>query len=334
MSTTPAASTAISTTPHTFALPPPQECSFQLRNGLVIRAKHWRSAGPEVTPRDCRRFIAFHGYLDNAGSFDPLLLEQLGPEPVEILALDLAGHGTSSHRTSEDYALWRYIEDADQIVEQLGWQKHAIIGHSMGGAISTLYAGLYESRVTLCVLLDNMGPLSRSVEDQPQHLLEHIADKKNLLTKRIAFHPTVESACQARSHGGAYGIAPEFAELLMPRGLRPAERTSEDGKTMVQGWTWSTDRLLTIRSAQSMSEDYAKAFMTRITCPVIAVMAEGGLFHLKDVLNHRSDWIHKGKLTMTSVPGKHSVHMENAPLVASKIVPWILAQDIGEVAKL
>jgi pimeloyl-ACP methyl ester carboxylesterase len=244
----------------------------------------------------------------------------LGPEPVEILALDLAGHGTSDHRTSEDYALWRYIEDADQIVEQLGWQRHAIIGHSMGGAISTLYAGLFESRylihsiilnlspnvvcferhicnqmltrtlyiyplwfrVTLCVLLDNMGPLTRSVEDQPQHLLEHIADKKNLLTKRSAFHPTVESACQARSQGGAYGIAPEFAELLMPRGLRPAEKTLEDGKTVIQGWTWSTDRLLTIRSAQSMSEAYAKAFMTRITCPVFAVMAEEGLFHLKD----------------------------------------------------
>lgn len=139
-------------------------------------------------------------------------------------------------------------------------------------------------RVTLCVLLDNMGPLTRSVEDQPQHLLEHIADKKNLLTKRSAFHPTIDSACQARSHGGAYGIAPEYAALLMPRGLRPAEKTlEENGKTtVIQGWTWSTDRLLTIRSAQSMSEDYAKAFMTRITCPVFAVMAEEGLFHLKD----------------------------------------------------
>ncbi|KAF9139542.1 hypothetical protein BGX30_007840 [Mortierella sp. GBA39] len=336
MSTTSTASATISQ--HNAALVP-EERSFQLRNGLVIRAKHWRSAAPEVTPRDCRRFIAFHGYLDNAGSFDPLapiLLEQLGPEPVEILALDLAGHGTSDHRTSEDYALWRYIEDADQIVEQLGWQRHAIIGHSMGGAISTLYAGLFVSRVTLCVLLDNMGPLSRSVEDQPQHLLEHIADKKNLLTKRSAFHPTIDSACQARSHGGAYGIAPEYAALLMPRGLRPAEKTlEENGNTsVIQGWTWSTDRLLTIRSAQSMSEDYAKAFMTRITCPVFAVMAEEGLFHLKDLLNHRTGWIQKGKLEVTSVPGKHSVHMENAPLVASKIIPWILAQDVGEVAKL
>jgi hypothetical protein len=65
--------TSATTSPHNtnHAAFAPEERSFQLRNGLVIRAKHWRSTGPEVTPRDCRRFLAFHGYLDNAGSFDP-----------------------------------------------------------------------------------------------------------------------------------------------------------------------------------------------------------------------------------------------------------------------
>ncbi|KAF9134507.1 hypothetical protein BGW39_006772 [Mortierella sp. 14UC] len=264
-------------------------------------------------------------YRGHKARFPELLLEQLGPEPVEILALDLARHGTSDHRTSEDYALCRYIEDADQIVEQLGWQRHAIIAHSLGGATHGAISALYT-------------------EEQPQHQLEHITDKKKLLAKRAAFHPTVESVCESRSHRGAYGIAPELAEFLMPRGLRPAERTLEDGKTVVQGWTWLADRLLTIRSAQSMSEDYAKAFMTRITCPVFAVMAEDGLFHFMDGKKSKiprkkerdgwPDWIHKNKLTLTSVPGKHPVPIEKTPLVASKIVPWILVQDVGEVAKL
>ena len=132
------------------------------------------------------------------------------------------------------------------------------------------------NRVTLCVLLDNFGPLTRDVEDQPQHLLEHIAEKKALTAKRLPIHPTIDSACKARSQGGAYGIQQEYARLLMPRGLRPMERTMEDG-TVVQGWTWTTDRLLTIRSAQSMSEGFAKAFMSRICCPVLCALAEGGL---------------------------------------------------------
>ncbi|KAG0367506.1 hypothetical protein BGZ54_003766 [Gamsiella multidivaricata] len=258
---------------------------------------------------------------------------ELRPEPVEIVALDLAGHGLSSHRTSEDYALWRYAEDADQVVEQLGWQRHAIIGHSMGGAISTIYAGLYESRVTLCVLLDNFGPLTRDVEDQPQHLLEHIKEKRDLITKRLPFHPNIESACRARSQGGAYGIQPEFARVLMARGLKPAERIMEDG-SVAQGWTWTTDRLLTIRSAQSLTEAYSEAFMSRICCPVLAVLAEGGLLGLTEVQNERVKWIHKAKVSVEGVPGNHSVHMENAPLIAEKVCRWILTQDVGEVARL
>ncbi|KAF9997732.1 hypothetical protein BGZ79_008559 [Entomortierella chlamydospora] len=301
------------------------ERSFELRNGLVLSARHWKSGPANVETRDCRRFIAFHGFLDNAGSFDllaPLLLKQLGPEPVEIVALDLAGHGLSDHRTTEDYALWRYVDDADQVVEQLGWQRHAIIGHSMGGAASTIYAGLYDSRVTLCVLLDNFGPITRDVDDQPQHLLEHITQKRGLPKKRLPFHPSIESACKARSQGG---ISEEYARVLMPRGLRPAERTLDDG-AVVKGWTWTTDRLLTIRSAQSLSEDYAKAFMSRISCPVLAVLAEEGLLtmtaggNLDEWKNYRLGWM-KTKTTIKGVPGCHSVHMENAPLVAEKDRP-------------
>ncbi|KAF9358008.1 hypothetical protein BGX26_002648 [Mortierella sp. AD094] len=304
------------------------ERSFELQNGIVIKARHWKSGPANAETRDCRRFIAFHGFLDNASSFDllaPLLLKQLGPEPVEIVALDLAGHGLSSHRTTEDYALWRYVGDADQVVEQLGWQRHAIIGHSMGGAVSTIYSGLYGSRVTLCILLDNFGPLTRDVDDQPQHLLEHLSQKRGLVKKHLPFHPSIESACKARSQGGDFGIDPEYARVLMPRGLRPAERTLDDG-TVVKGWTWTTDRLLTIRSAQSLSEVYAKAFMSRISCPVLAVLAEEGLLPMADGgdidewKNYRVEWM-KTKVTIKGVPGCHSVHMENAPLVAEKDRP-------------
>ncbi|KAG0329276.1 hypothetical protein BGZ99_002825 [Dissophora globulifera] len=314
----------------------PEERFFPLRNGMVLRARHWKSGPSDVPVRDCRRFLAFHGFLDNAGSFDPLsplLLKQLGPEPVEIVALDLAGHGQSSHRTTEDYALWRYVEDIDQVAEQLGWQRHAVLGHSMGGAVATLYSGLYESRVTLCILLDNFGPFTRSVEDQPQHLLEHIQDKKKLVTKRLPFHPTIESACTARSQGGANGIQPEYARFLMDRGLKPAEKTMEDG-TVVQGWTWTTDRILTIRSAQSMSEEYSRAFMRRICCPVLGVLAEGGLLQLTEMVNERTGWIDKAKTTIKGVPGSHSVHMEDAPRISELISSWVLEQDIALSAKL
>lgn len=133
-----------------------------------------------------------------------------------------------------------------------------------------------KHRVTLCILLDNFGPFTRLVEDQPDHLLEHIEQKKNLPNKQLPFHPTIESAVLARNKNGPYGLDLPSSWILVPRGLRPIERTEADGNT-VQGWTWSTDQLLTIRSAQSLSEEYVQSFMTRIGCPFLAVLASQGL---------------------------------------------------------
>ncbi|KAG0368497.1 hypothetical protein BGZ54_001811 [Gamsiella multidivaricata] len=345
----------------TKAITATEERSFELQSGIVLAAKHWRTAGAPVQARPSRRFLAFHGHLDNANSFDmlaPLMIHQLGPEPVEIVALDLAGHGISSHRQTGDYSFWRYVEDVDQVSEQLGWEKHSVIGHSMGGAISALYAGLFEFRYTsssysngfdmkhcidvitwllestfrvvLCILLDNFGPFTLLVEDQPQHLLEYIQEKKNLVNKRLPFHPTIESACNARSKGGVL-LHPDPAKLLVSRGLRRVERTDEHGNT-AQGWTWSTDRLLTIRIPQSISNEYVRAFMSRITCPVLGVLASEGLMTMKTTVDERVGWLQKANVTVKGIPGSHSVHMEDAPLVAKQVCGWILAQDVDRPA--
>ncbi|KAI7819517.1 Alpha/Beta hydrolase protein [Gamsiella multidivaricata] len=317
----------------TKAITATEERSFELQSGIVLAAKHWRTAGAPVQARPSRRFLAFHGHLDNANSFDmlaPLMIHQLGPEPVEIVALDLAGHGISSHRQTGDYSFWRYVEDVDQVSEQLGWEKHSVIGHSMGGAISALYAGLFEFRVVLCILLDNFGPFTLLVEDQPQHLLEYIQEKKNLVNKRLPFHPTIESACNARSKGGVL-LHPDPAKLLVSRGLRRVERTDEHGNT-AQGWTWSTDRLLTIRIPQSISNEYVRAFMSRITCPVLGVLASEGLMTMKTTVDERVGWLQKANVTVKGIPGSHSVHMEDAPLVAKQVCGWILAQDVDRPA--
>lgn len=42
----------------------------------------------------------------------------------------------------------------------------------------------------------------------------------------------------------------------------------------------------------------------------------------------------KTEVTIKVVEGGHSVHMEDVPAVAREVCPWILAQDIGEAARL
>ncbi|KAG0012128.1 hypothetical protein BGZ82_002725 [Podila clonocystis] len=51
-------------------------------------------------------------------------------------------------------------------------------------------------------------------------------------------------------------------------------------------------------------------------------------------VEERQSWITKTKATIKVDEGGHYAHMEDAPTVARDVCPWILAQDIGEVARL
>ena len=98
-------------------------------DGLRIAATEWGDpAGAPV--------LALHGWLDNCGSFAPLgrLLRQ-----VRLIALDLPGHGHSSHRSADGtYNIWQDVGVVHAVAEQLGWERFALLGHSRGAMICTL----------------------------------------------------------------------------------------------------------------------------------------------------------------------------------------------------
>ena len=78
--------------------------------------------------------IALHGWLDNANTFARLAPRLHG---LRIVALDLAGHGYSDHRpVGAGYALWDYAHDVLRVAEQLGWQRFALLGHSLGAMVA------------------------------------------------------------------------------------------------------------------------------------------------------------------------------------------------------
>src|SRR5690554_6055873 len=80
--------------------------------------------------------IALHGWLDNAASFAPLW-PYLKCQP--LLALDLPGHGYSSHRTAgAAYYFIEWAADIVALIEDYNWQEVHLIGHSMGAFVSQL----------------------------------------------------------------------------------------------------------------------------------------------------------------------------------------------------
>jgi alpha-beta hydrolase superfamily lysophospholipase len=63
-----------------------------------------------------------------------------------IRALDFRGHGDSQWMTPPDYTYERHAADLAEVAEKLDLRDFVLIGHSMGGLVSLLYAATYPGR--------------------------------------------------------------------------------------------------------------------------------------------------------------------------------------------
>ncbi len=75
-----------------------------------------------------------------------------------VVAPDLRGHGASSHPTgTDDYGIARFEADVLALVDDLGWDRFVLLGHSLGGMISQLVAIHHSDRLNGLVLMDTVG---------------------------------------------------------------------------------------------------------------------------------------------------------------------------------
>jgi pimeloyl-ACP methyl ester carboxylesterase len=102
-----------------------------------------------------RPLILLHGGRDASCTFQ-FLVEALN-ERCSIIAPDWRGHGLSEWCT-HGYYFQDYLADLDRLAEIYSPQEPLrLVGHSLGGNIACLYAGIRTSRVSHVVSLDGFG---------------------------------------------------------------------------------------------------------------------------------------------------------------------------------
>ncbi|WP_397454389.1 alpha/beta hydrolase [Pseudomonas versuta] len=244
--------------------------------------------------------IALHGWLDNANSFARLAPKLKG---LRIAALDFAGHGHSDHRPrGAGYALADYAFDVLRVAEQLGWERFALLGHSLGAIVSVMIAGSCPGRVTHLALIDGIMPRSGPVEDTAEHMGQALQAQLDLEHKRKSVHPTLERAINARMKG-LVAVSREAAELLAQRGLMPVPG----------GYSWRSDSRLTLPSPLRLTDEQAMSFIQRVNCPATLVVAEQGM------LASHSELLDQLPFNLERLPGGHHLHLNDeagATLVA------------------
>lgn len=249
----------------------------------------YRVHGPDTAPA----VVALHGWRDNAATF-----ELLGPllPGLRLIALDLPGHGLSSWRdTDGGYYVWSYLQDVLGVAEALELKHFDLLGHSMGGAIACLLAGLVPQRIGKLALLDAAGPLTTAPEEAPDQLLRALEQAKT--PRRRHHYPSFEAAVAARA---AKGVGLPAATLLGRRGIAQDDR----------GWYWTLDPRLSRANQLSLTEAQVEAFMRRIACPVRLVAAPAWWAE-----RGKTEWLAQRcayirQLQRFDLPGGHHQHME------------------------
>lgn len=94
-----------------------------------------------------------HGFSANKDTW--LRFADFLPDDYHVIAPDLAGHGDSP--TAESYDLELQADRLHALTQQLGIERFHIVGNSMGGAISTIYATKYPQQLASLTLMDAAG---------------------------------------------------------------------------------------------------------------------------------------------------------------------------------
>jgi pimeloyl-ACP methyl ester carboxylesterase len=237
--------------------------------------------------------LAFHGWRDNAASFDRLA-PQLNSHCV--YAADFAGHGRSSPRSAEgNYEIWRYLDDVTLLYSCLALENADLIGHSMGGAVACLFAAVFPERVRKLVLLDSFGPLSTAPEEAPGQMRRSLLSGDGMAVAKRRYYPDREQAVAARAR---VGLSMSAAGLLAERSLVRDE----------QGWYWQTDPRLKLPNRLSLSEAHVEAFLRSISCPVLVISAPQFWAERKHDPLHRLDWF--SDCRHVTLPGHHHQHLD------------------------
>lgn len=264
-------------------------------------------------PRDGQPTLAIHGWLDNAASFAPLaaLLAE-GSPARRVVALELPGHGHSDPRPpGAPYHFVDWVGDVKGALDALGWDRFALVGHSMGAGVASLFAGTFPARVSHLVLIEGLGPLSCPPDEAPARLAESLERRGAREGKRARAHEDVAAAA-ARLRQANPTLAAESARLLAERGTRPAEGG---------GVTWRSDPRLRGLSPLRITEEHVQAFLRRVSAPTLVIRAREGYPFDPRTLGARLDCLPDA--TVEELPGGHHVHLDQPEAVAALVTPFL-----------
>jgi pimeloyl-ACP methyl ester carboxylesterase len=135
-------------------LPTPSTSRIVRANGIDLHYLDYGGA-------EGRTMLCIHGGAAHAHWFD--FVAGGFTSEYHVLSLDLRGHGDSAWTEPPAYGFAQYASDVNALAEALDLKDFVLVGHSMGGMVSLVYAATYPGRPGTLVVVDSrmLMPVNR-----------------------------------------------------------------------------------------------------------------------------------------------------------------------------
>ena len=231
----------------------PSESLFVDIRGLRYHVRRWPRAGaPKV--------FLLHGWMDVSASFQFLADALRGN--WDVYAPDWRGYGLTQWSSADCYWFPDYLADLELLLRELSREAPVnLVGHSLGGNVACLYAGIRPERVRKLVNLEGFGLKPTRADDAPGRYarwLDELQDRPRLRPYRD-FEDLAQRLRQANPR-----LTPEKAAFLARHWGRDAGE---------QGVLLRGDPAHKIVNPVLWRYEEARACWSRVTAPVLWVDA-------------------------------------------------------------
>ncbi|MBI1395708.1 MAG: alpha/beta fold hydrolase [Betaproteobacteria bacterium] len=285
-------------------------------NGLRYHVRTWGTPGQEV-------LVLLHGWMDVSASF------QFVADALErdwyVVAPDWRGFGLTQW-APDGYWFPDYFADLDALLETFSPGQPAIVfGHSMGGNIAGMYAGIRPDRIHRLLLAEGFGLGSTKPEEAPARYARWLSERR---TDR-----------GFRSYDGIDGVVerlrvlhprltPERARFLAPHWSTPAN----DGRRVP-----AADPAHRRVNAVLYRQEEALACWAAVTAPVLWIWGGDPEWMRRLAGDDTTDWARRRNafrhLTeCTIADSAHMMHLDQPEALAAAIERFVDQCDASQTA--
>ena len=254
---------------------------------------------------DAPPLLLVHGGRDHCRNWD--WVAQRLKNDYHIIAPDLRGHGDSQWVIGAGYNQVDYAYDLAQLIDQKDMKPLRIVAHSMGGAISLLYSGLFPENVERLVVIEGMGPPPSMLKQMQkmttgERVKDWMSNLRNIAGRLPKRYETLEDAFQRMQSENPHLSADQARHLTIH-----GSNQNEDGT-----YSWKFDNYIRAFSPIGLPHGEQYKLWAEIRCPTLLVRGteswasdpeeDGRIKHFRDtkpeVVNiaEAGHWVHHDQL--------------------------------------